>query len=254
MDSGHAVGSRESSSHPCEGRRAFRERGARLLLVTLRVTTRGAERYSDTRPGVGRDGARGTGREPARGTSVHSTIRRTYGSTRVASPPSPLTPRASTLRRLLSQREVPFLSPRSLFPFERSRSSPLARSIFQTRARATRARARAHTVLPILSFLSFRLRSFHLRRRRGVECPLPDRRRALRAAGRARLRRGISTPFRRTSNVRSYAVGRAGARPWRKQFTGLLKRPSARRGPGIVSVDRNVRSKCRCSCVLQFTS
>lgn len=35
---------------------------------------------------------------------------------------------------------------------------------------------------------------------------------------------------------------------------GLLKRPSARRGPGIVSVDRNVRSKCRCSCVLQFTS
>ena len=32
------------------------------------------------------------------------------------------------------------------------------------------------------------------------------------------------------------------------------KRPSARRGPGIVSVDRNVRSKCRCSCVLQFTS
>lgn len=34
----------------------------------------------------------------------------------------------------------------------------------------------------------------------------------------------------------------------------VVKRPSARRGPGIVSVDRNVRSKCRCSCVLQFTS
>lgn len=33
----------------------------------------------------------------------------------------------------------------------------------------------------------------------------------------------------------------------------VRKRPSARRGPGIVSVDRNVRSKCRCSCVLQFT-
>lgn len=32
------------------------------------------------------------------------------------------------------------------------------------------------------------------------------------------------------------------------------ERPSARRGPGIVSEDRNVRSKCRCSCVLQFTS
>lgn len=45
----------------------------------------------------------------------------------------------------------------------------------------------------------------------------------------------------------------------RRDFGGasslsLLKRPSARRGPGIVSVDRNVRSKCRCSCVLQFTS
>lgn len=34
----------------------------------------------------------------------------------------------------------------------------------------------------------------------------------------------------------------------------IYKRPSARRGPGIKSVDRNVRSKCRCSCVLQFTS
>ena len=33
----------------------------------------------------------------------------------------------------------------------------------------------------------------------------------------------------------------------------LRERPSARRGPGIVSVDRNVRSKSRCSCVLQFT-
>jgi len=38
-----------------------------------------------------------------------------------------------------------------------------------------------------------------------------------------------------------------------KQFI-VRKRPSARRGPGIASVDRNVRSKCRCSCVLQFTS
>lgn len=34
----------------------------------------------------------------------------------------------------------------------------------------------------------------------------------------------------------------------------FIKRPSARRGPGDDSVDRNVRSKCRCSCVLQFTS
>lgn len=34
----------------------------------------------------------------------------------------------------------------------------------------------------------------------------------------------------------------------------FVERPSARRGPGDISVDRNVRSKCRCSCVLQFTS
>ena len=33
-----------------------------------------------------------------------------------------------------------------------------------------------------------------------------------------------------------------------------LKRPSARSGLGTVSKDRNVRSNCRCSCVLQFTS
>ena len=33
----------------------------------------------------------------------------------------------------------------------------------------------------------------------------------------------------------------------------IRERPSARRGPGVVSVDRNVRSKCRYSCVLQFT-
>lgn len=43
-------------------------------------------------------------------------------------------------------------------------------------------------------------------------------------------------------------------RPRRASSFVLSKRPSARRGPGIVSVDRNVRSKCRCSCVLQFTS
>ena len=44
------------------------------------------------------------------------------------------------------------------------------------------------------------------------------------------------------------------ARERREQSFDKRKRPSARRGPGIVSVDRNVRSKCRCSCVLQFTS
>lgn len=50
------------------------------------------------------------------------------------------------------------------------------------------------------------------------------------------------------SLVRARQVRRRASSLW------LLKRPSARRGPGIVSVDRNVRSKCRCSCVLQFTS
>lgn len=65
------------------------------------------------------------------------------------------------------------------------------------------------------------------------------------AASRARSSRA------NTSNDRSYARARYGARA---SSLWLLKRPSARRGPGIVSVDRNVRSKCRCSCVLQFTS
>lgn len=55
----------------------------------------------------------------------------------------------------------------------------------------------------------------------------------------------------RTSNDRSYA---GAVEPLAQAVFDLLKRPSARRGPGIVSVDRNVRSKCRCSCVLQFTS
>lgn len=40
----------------------------------------------------------------------------------------------------------------------------------------------------------------------------------------------------------------------RSSLVLFVERPSARRGPGIGSVDRNVRSKCRCSCVLQFTS
>lgn len=61
----------------------------------------------------------------------------------------------------------------------------------------------------------------------------------------------------RASNDRSYAPGplpAGGGRRGTQAVCRVLKRPSARRGPGIVSVDRNVRSKCRCSCVLQFTS
>lgn len=78
-------------------------------------------------------------------------------------------------------------------------------------------------------------------------------------------KRGLGTAGR-TSNDRSYAQyaardagsGRDAVAATRSRESAssmlVLKRPSARRGPGIVSVDRNVRSKCRCSCVLQFTS
>lgn len=66
----------------------------------------------------------------------------------------------------------------------------------------------------------------------------------IRGASRARSSRANV----QRSLVRARQVRRRASSLW------LLKRPSARRGPGIVSVDRNVRSKCRCSCVLQFTS
>lgn len=57
------------------------------------------------------------------------------------------------------------------------------------------------------------------------------------------------------SLVRHIASDTHGVAParWTQAVFVLRKRPSARRGPGIVSVDRNVRSNCRCSCVLQFT-
>lgn len=71
----------------------------------------------------------------------------------------------------------------------------------------------------------------------------------------ARIRGGLAASRARSSraNVQRSLVR---ARQVRRRASSLrsLKRPSARRGPGIVSVDRNVRSKCRCSCVLQFTS
>lgn len=38
-----------------------------------------------------------------------------------------------------------------------------------------------------------------------------------------------------------------------KELDVFVKRPSDRRGPWMESQGRNVRSKCRCSCVLQFT-
>lgn len=83
---------------------------------------------------------------------------------------------------------------------------------------------------------------------------------------RARERR--PPPPKHTTCVRSCVVAQPGERPTiartpasrcdhrllSASSISILKRPSARRGPGIVSVDRNVRSKCRCSCVLQFTS
>lgn len=67
------------------------------------------------------------------------------------------------------------------------------------------------------------------------------------SGGRASRARSSRANVQR-SLVRARQVRRRASSLW------LLKRPSARRGPGIVSVDRNVRSKCRCSCVLQFTS
>lgn len=66
----------------------------------------------------------------------------------------------------------------------------------------------------------------------------------------ARAHRAQATQIRVSVETRR---GRARAPSGASSFV-VLKRPSARRGPGIVSVDRNVRSKCRCSCVLQFTS
>lgn len=58
----------------------------------------------------------------------------------------------------------------------------------------------------------------------------------------------------RSLGERPTSLVRARPRDARASSFVIVKRPSARRGPGIVSVDRNVRSKCRCSCVLQFTS
>lgn len=61
--------------------------------------------------------------------------------------------------------------------------------------------------------------------------------------------------FRTTPRERDGSLGeRSGFRSVKSSLVLFVERPSARRGPGIESVDRNVRSKCRCSCVLQFTS
>ena len=98
------------------------------------------------------------------------------------------------------------------------------RSPCSSEAKGTRARARGHALSPC-----------HFRRRPG---------------GRDMESRARNLGERPTSLVRARVVETTrGA----SSFC-VLKRPSARRGPGIVSVDRNVRSKCRCSCVLQFTS
>lgn len=70
------------------------------------------------------------------------------------------------------------------------------------------------------------------------------------------IRRGFGAASRARSSRANVQRSLVRARQVRRRASSLwlLKRPSARRGPGIVSVDRNVRSKCRCSCVLQFTS
>lgn len=62
---------------------------------------------------------------------------------------------------------------------------------------------------------------------------------------------------RRSARVRyttAQAILHSCAQCTRTGQSWKLKRPSARSGPGTVSKDRNVRSNCRCSCVLQFTS
>lgn len=56
------------------------------------------------------------------------------------------------------------------------------------------------------------------------------------------------------SGLRSFFSLSAKKKKKKNSLVLFVERPSARRGPGIGSVDRNVRSKCRCSCVLQFTS
>lgn len=74
--------------------------------------------------------------------------------------------------------------------------------------------------------------------------------------GSSTIRRGFGAASRARSSRANVQRSLVRARQVRRRASSLwlLKRPSARRGPGIVSVDRNVRSKCRCSCVLQFTS
>lgn len=65
---------------------------------------------------------------------------------------------------------------------------------------------------------------------------------------------GGGAPFRRRGGGRGRTNRDAPSS--RTQTTvafSFSNRPSARRGPGTESMDRNVRSKCRCSCILQFT-
>lgn len=137
---------------------------------------------------------------------------------------------------------LPFFSPFS--PFARSLGAPVTAFVTYQRHFGRRPAAACA-----------RLKSPRRYRARGSRCVSLGR-------CRAPLSRGMGANVQR-SLVRRCALPSPGRRRRRREARRanagasslwVLKRPSARRGPGIVSVDRNVRSKCRCSCVLQFTS
>lgn len=68
-----------------------------------------------------------------------------------------------------------------------------------------------------------------------------------------RARRASEPKARRTRGRFVFATDFRNVQEEQRQSCSLA-RPSARSGSGTVSKNRNVRSKCRCSCVLQFTS
>ena len=114
------------------------------------------------------------------------------------------------------------------------------------------ASARALIFTRLCALVSLSLRC-HFRRRQDLRRPSVMRRR-ITSGERPTIARTPIVSAHRAQATRS--IWRAGGRAALSGASSfeVLKRPSARRGPGIVSVDRNVRSKCRCSCVLQFTS
>ena len=135
--------------------------------------------------------------------------------------------------------------------------SPSPRVILCHRAAAAAAFKRRHRVLlttHIFTIISNdapagRWGRRALPRREETRVSLNLRRLSLTAPAHLGERSTIARTPRRIPRAQKRATTQRAQAAW-----FVVKRPSARRGPGIVSVDRNVRSKCRCSCVLQFTS